>query len=99
MEGAAAPKGWEHLIEPHFWDGTDWSPAEDHPTQEVDKKRLTVVSYNVWFGSYLMRQRMAALGELIASYDPDLVALQEVTAEINSVLLDQVRFISFWQLL
>jgi endonuclease/exonuclease/phosphatase family metal-dependent hydrolase len=46
-----------------------------------------------------MRQRMAALGELIASYDPDLVALQEVTAEINSVLLDQVRFISFWQLL
>ena len=59
------------------------------PSTNFTPQELTIVSYNVWFGRFQMTTRMLALGRLISSHEPDLVALQEVTPEINAHLLGQ----------
>lgn len=41
--------------------------------------RLTVVTYNIWFGEHRWRERLAHLLELVARHRPDIIAFQEVT--------------------
>jgi tyrosyl-DNA phosphodiesterase 2 len=46
-----------------------------------------VVTYNVWFGEFLWRERFAALLDVVRACRPDLVALQEVTPRHLEYLL------------
>lgn len=57
----------------------------------VELERLTLVTYNVWFGEHRLERRLAALMEEVGRCDPDLVALQEVTAAHLELLLADAR--------
>ena len=52
-------------------------PAGVEP--DVSQDRLSLVTYNVWFGEFMWRERFAALLDIVRDCRPDLVALQEVT--------------------
>jgi len=52
--------------------------ATDRP-RAAAFERLTLVTYNIWFGEHQWRERLAHLLGLIARCEPDIVALQEVT--------------------
>ncbi len=41
---------------------------------------MKILTFNIWFSPMEMRMRMRAIGDIIAAHDPDIVALQEVTA-------------------
>ena len=43
---------------------------------------LRILTYNVWFSSKHMKERMRGIGDIIEANEPDLVALQEVTVEV-----------------
>lgn len=49
------------------------------PVQAAAVDRLTLVTYNIWFGEHRWRERLAHLLGLVARCEPDIVALQEVT--------------------
>jgi exonuclease III len=52
----------------------------NHPTTTAQQlKPLRVITYNIWFNTQLMDERLTALGNLLSSKDPDVVLLQEVT--------------------
>lgn len=55
----------------------NWTAAGDGP--DVFPDRLRLVTYNIWFGGFLWRERLTALMEVIRACRPDVVALQEVT--------------------
>jgi len=57
------------------------------------KTELSVVSYNVWFDHLMQQERMIAIGKLIQEISPDLIALQEVTPQINYYLLSQEWYV------
>jgi tyrosyl-DNA phosphodiesterase 2 len=48
-------------------------------TQPAAVERLTLVTYNIWFGEHRWRERLRHLLDLVARCEPDIVALQEVT--------------------
>lgn len=56
---------------------------------EVDNNRLTtikILTYNVWFREDLeMYMRMQAIGDLIQLHSPDVICMQEVTADIYNI--------------
>jgi tyrosyl-DNA phosphodiesterase 2 len=54
-----------------------WTPVASEP--DVVQDRLRLVTYNIWFGDFRWRERLAALMDLIQACRPDVVALQEVT--------------------
>jgi hypothetical protein len=58
----------------------EWTPC--HPLADGESpniKRLTVATFNVWFGADYFNERCQAVLGLLESCRPDLVALQEVT--------------------
>lgn len=56
---------------------------------DVSPDRLVLVTYNVWFGEFLWRERFAALLDVVRDCGPDLIALQEVTpAHLQCLLTD-----------
>jgi tyrosyl-DNA phosphodiesterase 2 len=61
--------------------------------QDVSRDRLVLLTYNVWFGEFMWRERFAALLDVVCACRPDLVALQEVTPRHLEYLLavDWVR--------
>jgi len=84
----AQKKVWK--FDPHYWNGQTWYPATGvELSLKLEKKELTVLSYNVWFGNYFTAQRMAAIGRIVEQKSPDVVCLQEVTPTINLLLLAQ----------
>lgn len=79
-------------FQPHRWDekARGFIPCSpDEPIGVLPKKELDIISYNIWFGSLRMPQRMRAIGNIIKARNPDLVALQEVTKDINAQLMAQ----------
>jgi len=54
-----------------------WVHCDSAGSRAVEQ--LTLVTYNIWFGEYRWRERLAHLLELVASYRPDIIAFQEVT--------------------
>eukprot|EP00992_Anisonema_acinus_P006795 TRINITY_DN2326_c0_g1_i1.p1 TRINITY_DN2326_c0_g1~~TRINITY_DN2326_c0_g1_i1.p1 ORF type:complete len:241 (+),score=23.52 TRINITY_DN2326_c0_g1_i1:60-782(+) len=40
---------------------------------------VSVLSFNIWFSHYQMEARMAAIGDIVAKYLPDVIAFQEMT--------------------
>mmetsp|Transcript_98236 Transcript_98236/g.256596 ORF Transcript_98236/g.256596 Transcript_98236/m.256596 type:complete len:268 (+) Transcript_98236:85-888(+) len=56
---------------------------------------LRLLSFNIWFSQHEMQRRMHAIGDLIASTSPDLVALQEMTQDHWRVCLAHPAFKEF----
>ncbi len=54
-----------------------WVHAIEH--RPLDVGRLTLVTYNIWFGKHRRRKRLAALLKLLKTCRADVIALQEVT--------------------
>lgn len=77
---------------PAFWNKTsmrwEWAPEAD-PYDAFTSPTLTIISYNVWFDNTEVVKRMEALGDLISQYNPDLIALQEMTPYICGLLFNQ----------
>lgn len=63
-----------------------WKRVETEP--DVTRDRLVLVTYNLWFGKFLWRERFAALLDVVRDCDPDLIALQEVTIRHLRCLLE-----------
>lgn len=51
--------------------------------------RLTLVTYNVWFGEYFTDERRAALMRILRATDADVIGLQEVTPSLLTYLNEQ----------
>ena len=55
-------------------------------------EKLSFLSYNIWFAEEVaMSQRMAAIAEMIARYRPSFLALQEVTANLLTLLIPRLQ--------
>eukprot|EP01125_Pyxidicula_operculata_P002099 TRINITY_DN1204_c0_g1_i1.p1 TRINITY_DN1204_c0_g1~~TRINITY_DN1204_c0_g1_i1.p1 ORF type:complete len:356 (-),score=49.45 TRINITY_DN1204_c0_g1_i1:44-1111(-) len=76
-------------IRPWYWNGVRWTevPQSLGLSRKFCQKEFTIISWNVWFGMRNRGSRMNALGKLIKEYDPDIIALQEVTQD----LMDKIR--------
>ena len=57
---------------------------------------LRFLTYNVWFDDVHQRSRMAGLASLIASLQPDVIALQEVTPSLLSLLQRSAALHHYW---
>jgi tyrosyl-DNA phosphodiesterase 2 len=68
-----------------------WHPAD--AATPVRAERLRCAAFNVWFSDLAFEQRAAALLELLAGCDADVIALQEVTPRLLERILaaDWVR--------
>lgn len=66
---------------------------DPEPCQTNNK--VTVLSYNIWFGEFMMKERMRGIGKIIQERNPDVVALNEVTRENLAMLREQPWFDSY----
>ena len=57
---------------------------------------LSFLTYNVWFDEVHQRTRMTALASLITSLQPDIIALQEVTPPLLSLLQRSAALQQHW---
>ena len=55
----------------------------------ASRRPLRILTYNVWFSTKYMKERMRGIGDIIEAHEPDLVALQEVTSEVLLHLSNQ----------
>lgn len=69
----------------------EWRPADD--AGPVGAEQLSCATFNVWFDALVFERRAAALLELLAGCDADVIALQEVTPRLLERILasDWVR--------
>ena len=56
------------------------------------RKQISFLSWNIYFPSVKMRERMEALGQIVQTLEPDIIALQEVTLENLALLRNQPWF-------
>lgn len=63
-----------------------WVPEPQPPPPPQAPERLTLVTWNCWFGEHLFAERAAGLLHLLAGCDADVICLQEVTAPLWSQL-------------
>ena len=55
--------------------------------------QISMLTFNIWFSSFKMRERMEVLGEIVQNLKPDILTFQEVTLE-NLALLQKQRWFS-----
>lgn len=55
----------------------------------TERRELTFVTYNIWFGEYHVRQRYEAIFQILENSQADLITLQEVTEFSLTLLLQQ----------
>ena len=56
------------------------------------RKQISLLSWNIWYPSVKMRERMEALGQIVQELEPDILAFQEVTPENLALLRNQPWF-------
>ena len=56
------------------------------------RKLISLLSWNIYFPSVKMRERMEALGQIVQTLKPDIIAFQEVTLENLALLRNQPWF-------
>ena len=56
------------------------------------QRQISLLSWNIWYPSVKMRERMEALGQIVQELEPDILALQEVTQENLALLRNQPWF-------
>ena len=59
---------------------------------------ISMLTYNIWRSPEKMRERIAALGQIVDDLEPDILVLQEVTLE-NLVVLKEQRWFSRYRLI
>jgi len=60
--------------------------------------KISMLTFNIWFSSVKMQERMKALGQIVQDLEPDILAFQEVTRE-NLALLQKQRWFSRYYLI
>ncbi|PWA65502.1 endonuclease/exonuclease/phosphatase family protein [Artemisia annua] len=60
--------------------------TSDETWSKVDVKTLKILSYNIWFAEDVeIHIRMRTIGDIIQLHSPDVICLQEVTANIYAI--------------
>ena len=67
-------------LESFAYIGGEWKSAAR--TGGIDPADVRVLTWNVWFGGHMFEERRAALLVELERRKPDVIALQEVTAEL-----------------
>jgi len=86
------------MLEPDHFDEerASWVPGRPG-SGHAAQGRLTVVTFNVWFGEFMQTARFDALLDTIRRCDPDVVGLQEVTPEhVEHVLAQDWIRRNYW---
>lgn len=65
------------------------SDTVSDPTTSVKKKKLKLITYNVWFGELEMETRNNAIFKILEEEEADIICLQEVTAPFVRGLIEQ----------
>ena len=58
---------------------------------------ITMLTFNIWYSSEKMEERMAALGQVVQELDPDFMIFQEISLA-NLPLLEKQRWFSNYRL-
>ncbi len=66
-----------------------WILNHASPEDTHKRDRLTLATFNIWFGAYYTRERYQAIANLLAVHQPDFIALQEVTPPALEMFLGQ----------
>jgi endonuclease/exonuclease/phosphatase family metal-dependent hydrolase len=75
----------------------EWKNVPIDEEDRFRKDEIKILSYNVWFDhSANLLNRMKAIGDIIVQEDPDLIALQEMTPYICSVLFSQPWVLNYF---
>jgi len=85
-------------LEPSHFDveRASWVPGQEG-SGYATRSKLTVVTFNVWFGEFMQTARFDALLDIISRCDPDVVGLQEVTPEhVEHVLAQDWIRRNYW---
>jgi len=96
-QGTYGNVGW--YCRPCRWnlEGRRWESVPVEFVEKIKKDEITVLSYNVWFDhSVNIVQRMDAIGKIIVKEKPDLIALQEMTPYICSLLFSQSWVLEYY---
>ena len=59
------------------------------------RDEIGMLTYNIWFSTEKMRERMEALGQIVEDLQPDILVFQEVTRENLAILEEQTTLDSF----
>jgi tyrosyl-DNA phosphodiesterase 2 len=65
-----------------------WLPLDNRDGELPDINRLSVATLNVWFAQEYFDARCRAILDLLATYQPDVITLQEVTPAFLKQLLN-----------
>ncbi|XP_078378876.1 5'-tyrosyl-DNA phosphodiesterase-like [Oculina patagonica] len=60
--------------------------------------KIRMLTFNIWFDTEKMEERMTALGQIVEGLKPDILTFQEVTAD-NLALLQKQRWFSRYHLI
>jgi len=61
---------------------TRWVTAPSAaPGEKIQKDRLRIATFNIWFGELHRKARLKALLDLLQGHEPDIIGLEEVTPE------------------
>ena len=71
------------------WNSTEWSSVKMPDLTEIIEKKISFMTYNVWFEEHNFTNRVYAIFQLLEKYSADFICLQEVTRRFLNNLLDQ----------
>ena len=69
-----------------------WSTGQSNKFTSNWTKQVSMLTYNIWFGEFQMRERMIGIGKIIEELKPNIITLNEVTEQNLSLLKSQVWF-------
>ena len=67
------------ILPPYRYDFAEGGWREGSHSKRPAGERVTLVTYNLWFGEHQWEQRVGALLRLVRQCRPDVIGLQEVT--------------------
>lgn len=69
-----------------------WSIVRNNKLTSNGTKLISMLTYNIWFDEFHMRERMKGIGKIIKELKPNIITLNEVTEENLSLLKSQDWF-------
>src|SRR5262245_17897008 len=70
---------FEFAAIPGYYHQRQWIPLDTRVAGSLELYRLTIATLNVWYAADFFERRCQATLALLATYQPDLIALQEVS--------------------
>jgi len=75
------------FFQPSFWNGVRWKECTNNSmdtglSAKLISREITVLSWNVWFGTRKRPQRMKALGKVVVRENPDFIFFQEIDSDL-----------------